>query len=120
MKKKRRIKKRKKQYCSVYLTASSREEAEKLAHALLDKHLVACVNFLPVLSWYWWQGKVDRSEEVAMIAKTEKSKFSGIEKLVHALHSYEVPCLVQWPIERGTVEYLGWVTDSLAGKGRAS
>lgn len=98
---------------SVYVTASSREEAEKIAAAVVEDRLAACANIFPVQSIYRWQGKVDRVEKCALILKTTAEKFGALEVRIKELHSYDCPCIVAWPVVAGSAEYLEWVAASL-------
>src|SRR5581483_8308964 len=92
---------------SVYITAPSRDLAERIARHLVEEKLVACVNiFSGIRSIYRWKGRVESANEVILIAKTHKDLFERLEKRVKDLHSYEVPCIVAWPIEAGHKPYL--------------
>jgi periplasmic divalent cation tolerance protein len=105
-------------YVSVYMTASSAEEAEKIAAALVEERLAACVNILGgIRSVYRWQGEVQRDDEVALVAKTRAALFDALAARVRALHSYDVPCIVAWPIEAGNPAYLAWIGAETGGKG---
>lgn len=94
----------------VYMTAGSLEEAERIGRALVEERLAACVNILPgMVSVYRWQGAVERAEEVVLIAKTRRSGFDALAERVRALHSYDVPCIVELPLGRGDAPYLDWI-----------
>jgi periplasmic divalent cation tolerance protein len=95
----------------IYVTASSKEEAEKIAKIMLEKKLAACVNIFPIKSYFWWEGKIEEAEEYAMIIKTRAEKFSKIREEVKAAHSYTVPCICAIPIERGLKEFLDWIDE---------
>lgn len=97
-------------FLSVYITATSKDEAEKIAVALVEEHLVACVNIFPnVVSVYRWKGQTERAEELVLIAKTTTEKFDAIEKRIKEIHSYECPCIVAVPLAAGSKEYLEWI-----------
>jgi periplasmic divalent cation tolerance protein len=99
-------------FVSVYVTAGSRDEAEKIARALVEEKLAACVNILPgVKSTYRWQGKIETTDEIVLIAKSRAALFPKLEKRVKELHSYECPCIVAWPVEAGHRPYLDWLTE---------
>jgi len=94
-------------FLSVYITAASLAEAQKIAYALVEARLSACANiFTGVHSVYRWQGQVETAEEVAMIVKTRAEDFAAVERKVKELHSYACPCIVAWPIEAGHQPYL--------------
>ncbi|MFH1129042.1 MAG: divalent-cation tolerance protein CutA [Candidatus Omnitrophota bacterium] len=101
-------------YIIIFITASSIEEAEKIAQGLLGKKLVACVNIIDNLkSLFWWQGKIDHAKEVLLVAKSKKTKFTSIIRLVKSLHSYEVPEIIAIPLVAGEKKYLRWIDESL-------
>jgi periplasmic divalent cation tolerance protein len=98
----------------VFLTASSGEEATRLADLLIGAHLAACVQILPEMeSVYRWQGKIERQSEILLIAKTTAAKFAELEREVRALHSYETPEIVAVPLVAGSTPYLEWLANSL-------
>ncbi|HMP89641.1 MAG TPA: divalent-cation tolerance protein CutA [Kiritimatiellia bacterium] len=98
----------------VYLTASSREEADKIAGELVARKLAACVNILgEISSVYDWQGNIEHGREIALIAKTTSAKFPELERAVKTLHSYECPCVVAWPLSDGHAPFLEWVKNSV-------
>jgi periplasmic divalent cation tolerance protein len=100
---------------SIYITSPSREMAEKIARALVEEKLAACVNIIPgVRSIYRWKGHVEASSEVVLIAKSRADLFERLEKRVKELHSYTVPCIVAWPIEKGHKPYLDWLAEETA------
>lgn len=101
-------------YIIIFITVSSIEEAEKIAQGLLGKKLVACVNIIDNLkSLFWWQGKIDHAKEVLLVAKSKKTKFTSIIRLVKSLHSYEVPEIIAIPLVAGEKKYLRWIDESL-------
>ncbi len=100
----------------VYMTASSMEEAEKIADKLVSEHLCACVNILPGLrSVYRWKGVVERAEEVALIGKTREILVPLVVEAVKSVHSYEVPAVASWPIGRGNPDFLRWIEEETRG-----
>ncbi|HDO41758.1 MAG TPA: divalent-cation tolerance protein CutA [Candidatus Bathyarchaeota archaeon] len=99
------------------VTASSREEAEKIATTLLERKLIACANILgPVSSRFWWQGKIDSAEEYMIFMKTKRELFDQVADNVKQLHSYEVPEIIALPIVEGAKPYLEWINSSLTGE----
>ena len=99
----------------VMITTGSHEEGERIAHALLEARLAACVNLLPgVTSLYWWEGKIDRSEEVLLLVKTRRALFPRLVEAVRAVHSYEVFEAIGLPIQVGGDDYLRWIEESTA------
>jgi periplasmic divalent cation tolerance protein len=96
----------------VLITASSMDEAAKLARSLVESKLAGCVNIIKdVRSIYAWKGKVEDESEVLMIAKTQKALFNDLIKKVKELHSYTVPEIIALPIIDGSEEYLKWLRE---------
>ncbi len=100
-------------YIVVFVTASSEEEAQKIASGLLKERLVACANIIEqVKSHFWWQGKIDKANEALLILKTRKALFNKLVKKIKSLHSYEVPEIIALPIIAGNKHYLSWINES--------
>jgi periplasmic divalent cation tolerance protein len=96
-------------------TVSSREEAHTIAKALVSERLAACVNIAgEVESVYRWNGDVEKAQEFMMLIKTTGDRFGAVMERLKELHSYEVPELIQVPIENGLPEYLEWISESVA------
>lgn len=101
-------------YIVVFVTTSDRKEADKIAAALIQKKLAACVNIVSKIeSVYRWQGKIEKSKESLLIIKSKKNKLAGLIKLVKSLHSYTVPEVIALPIAGGSKTYLNWINESL-------
>ncbi len=99
---------------AVFITAPNSEEASRLAELLVERKLAACVQILPPMeSVYRWQGKVERQQEILLIAKTVNSKFAELEREVRAVHSYETPEIVAVPLTALSVPYGQWLNASL-------
>ncbi len=99
----------------VYITAESMDNASKIARELVSKKLAACVNMFPVSSVYRWNEKIEEDNEIAMLVKTDFSRFEEITRLVKSLHTYEMPAIEFWEIE-GDREYLNWIHLNSSGK----
>ena len=98
----------------IFITASSKLEAAKIAEKLVKQRLAACVNIVGrIESLFWWQGKVDKANEVLLIVKSRKEKLAKIIKAVKSAHSYEVPEIIALPIISGYAPYLEWINESL-------
>jgi periplasmic divalent cation tolerance protein len=94
----------------VYTTYPSIVEAERAGRAIVEQRLAACVNILPgMVSHYWWQGTVERAEEVVMIIKTRAALVDGVCAAVKAGHPYTTPALMVLPLERVDPAYLDWL-----------
>ena len=98
---------------SVYAVFADAEEAERIGRTVVDERLAACVNILaPVRSIYRWQGKVESANEVAAILKTSETSVDRLIARIAALHSYDVPCIVTWPIDKVISGYARWVEEN--------
>ena len=98
----------------VYVTVSSAQEGERIARALVDERLAACVNRLgAVRSTYRWEGQVEQSDEELLIIKTNLARFNDVKQRVSALHSYSVPEIIALPILAGSEAYLRWLNEQL-------
>lgn len=98
----------------VLSTTGSQEEARKIAHALVERRLAACVNIVsPVESVYRWQGKVERAQEWLLVIKTTDAAFPRVRDAISELHSYDLPECVVLAVEGGSPEYLKWVGESV-------
>ncbi len=100
------------EYRSIYITARDEEEARRIGHTLVEEKLAACINFFPIQSIYRWKGEIEEAQEVAAIAKTRAELVDQVIQRVKQLHSYEVPCVVSWIIEKGNSDYLLWIKES--------
>jgi periplasmic divalent cation tolerance protein len=97
-------------YCVVLITAPKGKEPKKLAELLLKKKLCACVNIIPsVVSFFWWQARIDRAAESLLLVKTKKSHLPRLIKAVKAAHSYSVCEVIALPIIAGNKDYLDWI-----------
>ena len=79
----------------VYITNPTKIQAKKIALHLLKKKLIACANIFPIQSFYWWEGKIEKTKEYVLIAKTLKKNFEKIKKEVKRIHKYSIPCIVK-------------------------
>lgn len=99
----------------IYMTAPTAGEAERIAAALLDENLVACANIMAShTALYRWKGNMERGQEVAVIMKTRAALFNKAKETIARLHSYECPCIVSWPIEKGHAPFLEWIKEETA------
>lgn len=98
-------------HVQVLTTAGSEEEARRIAAALVERRLAACVQIAgPIASRYRWRGAVEEAEEWQCLAKTEAGRYAELEAAIRELHSYEEPEIVAMPIVAGSEGYLGWVS----------
>jgi len=99
---------------SVYAVFANAEEAERIGRTVVEERLAACVNILtPIRSIYRWQGKIETADEVAAIFKTHHWRADALMERIAALHSYDVPCVASWPIDKILGPYADWVEDKV-------
>jgi periplasmic divalent cation tolerance protein len=98
----------------VLTTAGSKDEARKIARALVERLLAACVNIVPqVGSVYRWEGEVEEAEEWLLIVKTTRCAFERVRDAINELHSYDLPECMAVSIESGSMLYLNWLGESV-------
>src|SRR5262245_22323589 len=102
------------EHAVVLSTASSADEARRIADALVERRLAACVNVLPgVSSTYRWKDAVERAEEWLLVVKTRRERFDDVARAIRELHSYEVPEVILLDVARGDAPYLAWIDASV-------
>jgi periplasmic divalent cation tolerance protein len=97
----------------VMVTCSSPAEAKRIARAVVEARLAACVNIVPgaVTSIYRWQGRVETARERLLLIKTSRKCLAKLRAAVEQLHSYDVPEFIALPIAAGSRKYLKWMGD---------
>jgi periplasmic divalent cation tolerance protein len=99
----------------VLSTTGSKEEAQTIARALVERRLAACVNIVgPIESLYRWEGEVQTSAEYMLLVKTTAERFPAVRLAIRELHSYELPECIALEIDNGSDEYLNWIETSVA------
>ena len=94
----------------VITTTASREEAERIARALVDGRLAACVQVVgPITSTYRWEGAIESAQEWRCEAKSRPELYGEIENAIRGLHSYQVPEILALPVAAGSADYLAWL-----------
>jgi periplasmic divalent cation tolerance protein len=99
----------------VLVTCSSAAEARRIARAVVEAKLAACVNILPgaVRSIYRWKGKVESARERLLLIKTSRKCLEKLQEVVERVHSYDVPEFIALPIAAGSPAYLAWIEECL-------
>jgi periplasmic divalent cation tolerance protein len=97
----------------VYITAGDMEEAKKIGKILVEERLAACVNIFPITSIFRWKNNIEDAQEFGIMAKTKSRKVKEIEKRVKEIHSYEVPCVISFRIDEGSLDYIRWIDESV-------
>ena len=99
---------------SVYAIFADREEAARIGRLVVEERLAACANLLgQVHSIYRWRGTVDTADEVAALFKTSAARADALIARIADLHSYDVPCIATWPVEKILRSYAEWVEDGV-------
>lgn len=98
-------------YCMITTAVSTREAAHTLARDLVDRKLAACVQLVAVDSVYTWEGERAEEAEVLLLIKTRAARYDAVEAAISTKHPYDVPEIVQVPIERGLAAYLTWIDE---------
>ena len=96
-------------YGVLLTTTPNREEAAQIAKLLIDEKLAACVQLLPIESFYVWQGKTQNEAETLLLVKTRSALFEAAIARIKAAHSYSVPEIVALPFSAGFAGYLDWI-----------
>jgi periplasmic divalent cation tolerance protein len=103
-------------YVQVVTTTERKEDAERIARALVEARLAACVQIVgPITSTYRWKGEIETAEEWQCVAKSREDLFAEIDEAIRGLHPYEVPEILALPIVAGSSAYLEWLEAELKG-----
>ena len=103
-------------YIQVVTTTERKEDAERIARALVEARLAACVQIVgPITSTYRWKGEIETAEEWQCVAKSREDLFAEIDEAIRELHPYEVPEILALPIVAGSSAYLEWLEGELKG-----
>ena len=99
-------------YGVLLTTLPGQEEARRIARLLVEEQLAACVQLMPIESFYRWEGKVQNEGEVLLMVKTRTSLFDAAMLRIRAEHPYTVPEIVGWPLSAGHQPYFDWIGES--------
>lgn len=100
-------------FCQLWLTCKDKAEADKIAKALLDKHIIACAKQMQVSSAFWWQGKIDNNKEILLLMDSRIDLFDKVETEVKELHNYDTPNLQATPIIKINLKAKRWLMKEL-------
>ena len=102
------------EYLQVFTTTEKKEDAEKIAKALVEKRLAGCVQIIgPIASTYRWKGAIETAEEWLCFIKSKKALYGELEKAIVEIHPYEIPEIIALPIVAGSKGYLEWLGGEL-------
>lgn len=99
----------------VEVACGSTDEASRLSIALLEARLIACAQTVPITSRYWWDSKIETSDEVLLIMKTTSEQFEALSRKVQKLHSYDVPEITATEIVQASRDYADWIRAEVKG-----
>lgn len=98
----------------VHTTTATKADAERIAAALVEQRLAACVQVVgPITSCYRWQGAIESAEEWLCTVKTTRDVYARVEQAIRRLHSYDEPEILAVPIVAGSTGYLTWLDDQV-------
>ena len=98
----------------VYAIFADVDEAMRIGRTVVEERLAACINITaPCTSIYWWEGKVEQSDEAPAILKTTVDRAEALIERITDLHSYETPAIVAWPADHALPAYAEWVKSEL-------
>ncbi|MEC6823700.1 cytochrome C biogenesis protein [Photobacterium sp. NCIMB 13483] len=96
-------------YCVIVTTFSDDENGQTIINALLEQRLAACIQVMPIKSYYHWKQKINCDQEQQIIIKTKTNLFEQVQAIIVKHHLYETPEIIQLPITKGSVDYLSWI-----------
>lgn len=99
-------------YCVVITTEGSEEKAASIARSLVSARLAACVQVMPIRSFFMWDGAASDEAEYLVFVKTRLELYLDVQSHIAEIHSYELPEIIQLPINAGLAGYLTWITES--------
>lgn len=97
----------------IITTCGNEDEAVRIADQLLNERLIACANWFPVRSAYWWEGECEHTQEFMVFMKTTEKNLESVKSAVRTLHSYQNPEVIQVSVAGGSEEYLNWIRESV-------
>ena len=101
------------------VTTGGRNDAERLGEALVVDHLAACCSVISTVhSVYYWEGQLKREHEALLLVKTLESRAAAVQEYVRTHHEYELPEILQIPVEGGAPDYLNWLSDQVTQQAR--
>jgi len=99
---------------TVYAVFADPAEAQRIGRTMVEERLAACINILgPCRSIYRWEGAIETATEAPALLKTTDLKADALIQRIKELHSYSVPAIAVWPIERLSTDYAEWVEQSV-------
>lgn len=101
-------------YAVVLVTTPSLEEGQRIARAVLEQRLVACVNLVPgIQSLFWWEGKLEEAAETLMVMKTKEAAVPRLIEAISMMHTYSVCEVISLSVTDGNRPYLDWIDETV-------
>ncbi|MBI2102472.1 divalent-cation tolerance protein CutA [Candidatus Woesearchaeota archaeon] len=94
----------------VYVTHENLDQAQKIVNHLIQKRLIACANYFPITSSYWWENKLENSDEIVSLLKTKEENWGAVKAEILKIHPYKNPCILKMNVEANE-EYERWVRE---------
>ena len=102
------------QAIQVFTTTETREEAQAIGRALVEKRLAGCVQVIgPISSIYWWEGEVETAQEYLCLVKASSGLYDELEAAIKDAHPYDTPEILAMPVTAGNADYLQWLREEL-------
>lgn len=98
----------------IYTTHRDKEAARQLVEPLLKERLIACANYFPITSTYWWKGSFETADEVVALLKTRTENWEKVKAYIEAHHPYETPCIMRLAVVDANDSYAQWIQDETA------
>ena len=95
-------------FITIYTTNPNLKTAKKISSVLLKKRLIACANFFPITSMYWWGGKIQNDSEVVALLKTKSANWDKVKKEIEKIHPYDIPCIERLSVDSNK-SYKDWI-----------
>lgn len=99
--------------CMMVITTAPPGDADRIAQTLVEEHLAACVNVIPVRSHFIWEGKISREKEEMLFVKTTPDAAERVRRRILELHSYQLPEIIALEIADGHEPYMRWIHESV-------
>lgn len=101
-------------YLQVFVSVPDRRTASRISRMVLKERLAGCVQIYgPIVSSYWWEGRIEQSREWLLLIKTDRAHYPPLEKRVREMHPYQVPEIIAMAINAGYQPYLKWLSSEL-------
>ncbi|MEN3046298.1 MAG: divalent-cation tolerance protein CutA [Candidatus Hydrothermales bacterium] len=102
-------------YIVVICTVPGENKAYEISKKIIENKLAACVNYFKAFSIFEWKGKIEEVEEYVLIIKTKEETFPKLEDFIKKLHPYQVPEIISLKIDKGNLDYLKWIEETVKG-----